>query len=266
VARALTPAELDELLGAYALDALDADERAQVEAWLARSPVARREADELREAASLLAEPADAPSDDLWARIVSRLGDRPVRVETELPPLRLGELVDLTPRRAPAARRRPWLVGLAAALALAVAVGIGVVAGTRIADQDGRIDRLAQGMEKQAMARAALAATMEPDTRTADLMTADGHRMAFVVVTAGGRGYFMSSALPELPRGRTYQLWAVMGDGLSTPVVPAAVMGRDPHVMAFTNDPGVTRFVVTEEPAPGVVHTSQPPMLEGTLT
>ena len=34
----LTPAELDELLAAYALDAVDGDERALVEGWIARTP------------------------------------------------------------------------------------------------------------------------------------------------------------------------------------------------------------------------------------
>jgi hypothetical protein len=40
--RRLTPAEMDELLGAYALDAVDADEREQIEAVLEENPRARR--------------------------------------------------------------------------------------------------------------------------------------------------------------------------------------------------------------------------------
>ena len=75
MARALTAAELEELLGAYALDAVDDDERAQIEAWLARSINAQRDADELRETASLLAQSGDEVPDDLWARIEIRLGD-----------------------------------------------------------------------------------------------------------------------------------------------------------------------------------------------
>jgi hypothetical protein len=38
VARELSRRELDELLGAYALDAVDDDEREQVEAYLDRTP------------------------------------------------------------------------------------------------------------------------------------------------------------------------------------------------------------------------------------
>ena len=104
MARELTPAELDELLGAYALDALDADERDAVEEWLARSPNARRDADELRETASLLAESAEAPPSDLWSRIEARLGDADDAVD--VPPLRMSEVVDLGVRRAAAGRPR----------------------------------------------------------------------------------------------------------------------------------------------------------------
>jgi len=285
VARSLNPEELAELLGAYALDAVDGDERVQVETWLARSPAARRDADELIETASLLAESADAPSVDLWSRIEARLGD-PVGEGAAapggvpVPPLRLGgvsgagggaEVVDLRSRRdaaTPAAsprRRRPWLVGIAAALALVIAVSVGVIAGTRIADQDQRIDQLAVGMEKRAMERAALAATMEPGARTAELAAADGEMMAKVVVTPDGRGYFMTDAMPELPRGLTYQLWAVMGDEPGSAIVSAGVMGREPTVMAFTTDAGVTQFVVTEEKSPGVARSVQPAMASGAL-
>src|ERR1700737_5388485 len=55
VARELSRRELEELLGAYALDAVDDDEREQVEAYLARTPEARSLAAEYRETAALLA-------------------------------------------------------------------------------------------------------------------------------------------------------------------------------------------------------------------
>ena len=64
--------ELDALLGAYALDALDAHERARVDEYLAVNPQARREVDDLREsAASLALLPAHEPvaSPELWSRI-----------------------------------------------------------------------------------------------------------------------------------------------------------------------------------------------------
>jgi hypothetical protein len=36
-------------------------------------------------------------------------------------------------------------------------------------------------------------------------------------------------------------------------------------VTAFATDAGVTGFVVTEEQSPGVVRSTQPPMLQGHL-
>ncbi len=62
-----------ELLGAYALDACDDDEVGAVEALLARDPEARREADELRNAAALLgATHAVLPSPGLRDALLSR--------------------------------------------------------------------------------------------------------------------------------------------------------------------------------------------------
>ena len=48
--------DIHALSGAYAVDALDDDERAQFEAHLAGCPSCRSEVDSLREAAALLAE------------------------------------------------------------------------------------------------------------------------------------------------------------------------------------------------------------------
>jgi anti-sigma factor RsiW len=61
VARELSRRELDELLGAYALDAVDEDEREQVEAYLDRTPEARSLVAEYRETATLLADSGTAP-------------------------------------------------------------------------------------------------------------------------------------------------------------------------------------------------------------
>jgi hypothetical protein len=269
VARELTPADLDALLGAYALDAVDAEERDQIEVWLTREPGARRDADELRETASLLAQLAVDPPGDLWSRIEERLGEPAEPGTVAAPPLRFGGAVDLDARRAAAterpSRRRPWLVGVAAALALVVAVGVGVVAGRELSSQGDRIDRLAAGMEERAMERAALAAAMAPGSRAAELADPDGTTMAKVVLTPDGRGYFMTEAMPTLAAGRTYQLWAVMGDEPGSPAVSVGVLGPDPSMTAFHAGSGVTGFAVTEEPAPGVTRSDEPRMLEGRL-
>jgi anti-sigma-K factor RskA len=252
----LTPAELDELLGAYALDAVDGDERAQVEAWIARTPRARRDVDELRETASLLTSTFnadDAVPSELWSRIEAQLSEAP-------PPLRLAPVLES--RRSP---RRSWLVGIAAALVLVIAVGAGVFEARRNSDQDARLDEMAAGLHGSAMERAAATAAMEPGARVAQLTADDGAVMANVVTTADGRGYVVVEHLPKLREGQTYQLWALMPDGMQPTMVSVGVLGRNPSVSAFTADTKVTGYGLTMEDSPGVMVTDEPMTFEGRL-
>ena len=76
VPRSWTDLELDELLGVHALDAIDdPDERAAVEAYVARSPRARAELDSHRHVASAIGNSVIAAPHELWTRIAERLGD-----------------------------------------------------------------------------------------------------------------------------------------------------------------------------------------------
>ncbi len=68
--------DLDVLLGAYALDAVNEDERKLIEAYLLRSPSARAEVQRHHEvAAAISANPGEAPA-PLWLRIEAILNDR----------------------------------------------------------------------------------------------------------------------------------------------------------------------------------------------
>ena len=71
----MTHDEISGLLGAYALDAVEGDERAAVEEHLLSCARCRAEVAEHREVAALLAHGgADAP-DGLWDRIAGNLDD-----------------------------------------------------------------------------------------------------------------------------------------------------------------------------------------------
>lgn len=61
-----------DLLGAYALGAVDQAERQRVEAHLEGCAACRRELAQLREAAAMLPSPP-RPSDELWERIVAEV-------------------------------------------------------------------------------------------------------------------------------------------------------------------------------------------------
>ena len=101
--RASTDAELDELLGVYALDAIEnSDERAAVEAYVARSPRARAELDVHRQVAAALGNAVVSAPPDLWARISGQLGPQG-HVANTAPPLDLSATVpiDSTKPRSP---------------------------------------------------------------------------------------------------------------------------------------------------------------------
>ena len=106
---------------------------------------------------------------------------------------------------------------------------------------------------------------MEPGARVAKLTSSKGTVMASVVTTVDGRGYVVVENLPKLPEGQTYQLWALMPDGMQPTMVSVGVLGRDPDVSAFTTDAQVTGYGLTKEDSPGVMVTDQPMAFEGRL-
>ena len=254
--RELSPAELHELLGAYALDAVDPDEREQVDAYLARTPAAVTEVHALQETAALLAHVGREAPDGLWSRIEGALAEDPPHLVLPTRPT----------VAAPADDRRRVLVHVAA-----VAAGLVVVASITVSlllrgqmdDQQARIDRLSSSVAHDGVARAARAAAMDPASHVASLASEDGSRRAKVVTMPDGTGFFMEHNLPELAPGRTYQLWALTGSRTDPTMVSVGVLGRRPDVTAFRTSAPPAGFMVTVEPAPGVVEPDRPAMLEG---
>ena len=84
--------------------------------------------------------------------------------------------------------------------------------------------------------------------------------LAHAVVLPDGTGY-LTSELPALPAGRTYQLWGV--DRRNT--ISLGVMGRSPNVVAFQAAGHPTALAITEERAGGVPVTKNNPAAVGDL-
>lgn len=109
------PEQTDNQLGAYALGALDPEDRDAVDALLAASPAQREELHQLREVVALLpyaAQPVDPPDrvrQALMARIA--VSDGPVPSARSVP-------------AAPAAPRRSWVMPAIAALLLLALLGL----------------------------------------------------------------------------------------------------------------------------------------------
>jgi hypothetical protein len=98
--------DLEDLLGAYALDAVNEDERMQIDAYLVRSPQARAEVQRHHEvAAAIAASPGEAPA-PLWLRIEALLDDRSLSEATlAMPELRPSK--SAAPAWSPAVGPRP---------------------------------------------------------------------------------------------------------------------------------------------------------------
>jgi anti-sigma-K factor RskA len=254
MARELSRRELDDLLGVYALDAVDGDERAQVEAYLEREPAARARVAEYREATALLTQPVAEAPDGLWQRIEASLGEhRAPRGAT---------VVAIETRRT--RTRRRIVAGIAAAAAAVLIALLGV----KVVQQDDRIDQLANRLDDRGggVLAAARNAIDDPRAERVSLRSPDGSMEARVVLLPDGEGYVLDDNLATLVPGRTYQLWALVGDRRSPRVISAGVLGADPGVTAFNVAGPVVGFAITDEVAPGVVSSVQPPLLQGDVS
>jgi anti-sigma factor RsiW len=229
--------EIQELLGAYALDAVEPDEAVAIEDHLRDCPRCRAEVAEHRETAAFLAHAgADAPP-EVWSRIASTIGD-----DAPAP------VVPMAPRLRTGTRRSRWPVATAA-VGVAAASVIGVL-GLEVRDQGRRIDE---------MERNELAAVMAASDATTVSLTGDGGDTVPVIVR-DGRAWVVASVLPELDEDRTYQLWGLAGDDL----VSVAVLGRDPGVVSF-DAAGYALLAITVEVAPGVIQSRNDPIVAGEL-
>lgn len=220
MAHELSREEARELLGAYALGALDDDEATQVEALVLDDHDARAELHALQLGASWLDSDDARPAAHVWEKIA-----REIEQSAAVVPI------------ARARRRRSLPRLLAGAAAVIAAIGIGTGAFKLLDGDPG-----APSVEA-----AARAASANPSSTAVSLATAAGEPRVDAVVTRDRHGYVLDSSLPELSPDETYQLWAITPSG----AVSAAVLGRDPGVRGFRVPAETSRLAVTNEPAGG---------------
>lgn len=232
--------ELDELLGAYALDAVDTDERLAIEQYLAVDPRARREVEEHREVATILAWSTMTAPDGLWDRIASNLDEAPPRPSGEL-----ASVLSLDRARHDRPARRRWQNLGSWAVASAAAAVVAVLVVNSVANQ---------GPEESPLAVVVAEARADRDSITADLVRADGAVGGEAIIDQDGHGFLIGATLPELPADLTYQLWGVIGDQ----VISLGVLGHNPEIELFSAGAPVSQLVVTIERAGGVVSNGNP--------
>lgn len=245
--------EIEELLGAYALDAVEPAEAGLIEAHLAECPRCRAELKQHREVAALLGNAGAEAPPDLWDRIASHL-------ESEPPNAAVATAIGLGASGRQGARRRRGLVfaplaGLAAAAAVVVAV-----LSFQLAHLDNEVHTLQSATSGLSTA---VSGVLAGPHRTIELASADRRLAATVVVAPSGQAYWLSSNLADLPATMTYQVW---GTSAGHPV-SLGLLGPDAATLwAFRVGPATAAILVTAEPSGGTQLPTSPAIVRAGLT
>jgi anti-sigma factor RsiW len=176
--------DVHELTAAYALDALDPEERATYEAHLAQCERCREELASLGETATALAFGVTSPAP-------------PERLRSHILAAAAAERENVVPLP----MRRPWLVRAtvaAASVAACAAVGLGVWASTL----SHSLDRA-----RTASARAEMTAQVLADANSQKIDLKGGNGM--LAVDPSGRGVLVVHGLAAAPAGRIYEAWVI---------------------------------------------------------
>lgn len=229
--------DLHHLAAAYALDALEPDERAAFEAHYPSCDICATEVVEFRETAAVLAaDQATAPPHQLRAAVLAEISRT-----RQLSPPAGGAVVDLSQRR-----RRAAQAALGAAAVVAILLGaIGVIRSTGGGDEFAEV----------VAADDALGVTLEGDQGTIEAVwSPDRDQVAL-----------LASGLEPAGQGLTYALWFFVDDA----PVPAGLFApeADGRVRAVLDIDDITGdgWGVTIEPDGGSPQPTGDVLFVGTL-
>jgi anti-sigma factor RsiW len=286
-----THREIQELLGVYALDAVDPDTAAMVEAHLETCPKCAVEVAQHHEVASLLANSGGAAPAELWSGIAGRL-------DGSVPPSweRLAERLDLEHedgrsvddrREGQAARvseddrierstarvvpltseRRQGRVFRRAAAIVAVAAAVAaIVLGVQVNHLNHQVNAL---QAPNSLTQAERSALEESSTKQVVLTPPQTGSPTLVgrvtvVLTKSGTGFVEATGLSGLPKSETYQLWGVIGNQK----ISLGLLGSHPAVVPFSvaGEVPVVAFAITKERSGGVIQSTNQPVVAGEVT
>ncbi len=232
-------ADIHALVGAYALDAVDDLERAAFDRHLRECEACRAEADELREAATRLADGTwSVPPPRLRVNVLAEIAT----VRQLSPAVPAPDAVRAGPARQP---RRRWLVAVAAAVVAAAGTGTAVYT---VQDQRVRDERAVAEAARasEARVRGVLAA---PDLVVREQRLNSGGRLTVATSRLRDAGVIMLAADGAPATGRVYQLWTIRAE---TPASAGALgVGETATVRIVDGLPDASGVGVTVEPAPG---------------
>jgi anti-sigma factor RsiW len=270
----LTHMEIQELLGVYALDAVDKETAALVESHLETCVRCAAEVAQHHEVAGLLANTGGDSPAELWDGIASHLdGSTPPSWEILSSRLETGadrsalmaaagsapteesghseqsNVIPITGRP-----KKQWAVRVAGAAA-AVAAVVALVLGIQVNHLNHQVNAAAS---LSAAERSALNA---PSTKQIHLTSSTGVGKATIILTNSGTGFVEAQGLAALSDKMTYQLWGVVGGK----TISLGLLGSNPSNVPFSvaGAGSVNAFAITAEHAGGVVQSSNKPVVAG---
>jgi Anti-sigma-K factor rskA len=268
-------------LGAYALNAIDADERVMIDAYLERSPRAAGEvADHLYVAAALAGSISEspAPSFDRISAAIDAAGpvvrSRPTAAQaaTMLAATDTATEAQVIPLRRRGRSVSTWLAATAAAVAIGALGFQNIQTGNKL--ETSKSNLAIQAKEKETLANQLQASQQEaqsalsvqrvassPGARVASL-THNSQPIGRVLLDKDGRGFLELNGGQALEDGKAYQLWGVQ----DKKVISLGVMQSGVSAMPLSAAGEWSQFVLTVESLPGVVASEGPAVAEGTFS
>jgi anti-sigma factor RsiW len=236
--------DVHTLTGAYALDALDADERAAFELHLAECGDCVREVAELRATATRLGTAvALTPPENLKQRVLLEVGR--TRQDSPSGPRPLGADPD---------RRRKWTVRISLAAAVVAVLAAGTFAIGTDSELHEAQSQLSQTQQQYAPIAQLLAA---PDVRLAS-GSAGGASATLLTSRGLGRSVLVTAHLPVQPGGRTYQVWGIGPTGFAS----LALLGNGSGGTFTLAELGSATLIgITVEPAGGSRQPTSAPIM-----
>jgi Anti-sigma-K factor rskA/Putative zinc-finger len=253
----LSHEELVELLGAFAVDAVEPPEAAAIRAHLEVCPRCRDEVAGYQQTAAMLANSGGEAPAGVWDAIAARIEapPKPIRPSPLLPGAKSGEST-VQRRLRPGVARRVALLTAAAAIAAIALLGV------EVDHLDHRLNQVTAASAGRTLSAAARNALLDPSTQRLTLTGVGPSPVAVVVVQSSGPAFLFNQGLPALSPGQTYQLWAMIDGRL----ISVGVLGAHPATVAFSLDAAVATkaFAVTVEPAGGSVAPTRTPVASTT--
>ena len=245
-----------ELLGPYALHAVEDEESLMIQLHVDQCFECREELDQHLNVVSLLSSTELFAPADLWESISHQIPSTDTADDSA------SATVAVPTAAEPKSR---WLLRVASIAAVFAILSTSIVQTVRLnnvnaelASEQATVAALTDELQRPPLDLAVAAAISNGGSRQVTLGSQVSGSNAIIVLMPDGTGYLAEHTLKPLPADRTYQLWAII-DGN---IISAGVLGSDPEVVPFRIDPdGFAGFAITEESVGGVEASANDPVV-----